>query len=275
MSARGKRSSLYSAHPSLKMEESYATNLKERTGKTLEQWVELVKASGPPTEKERRVWLKEQHNLTTNYAWWVAERAEGRSSDDYDPEALVEALFAGKAGLRPLYDELLKLGLGLGADVKACPCKTMVPLYRRHVFAQLKPTTRTRLDLGLALKDAPFSDRLLDTGGRAKDDRITHRIAIATADDIDDEVRRWLRAAYDLGSEAPKSDGRKKAKALAVPDDFATALRANARAQSAFDKLPPSHQNEHVKAITEAKKADTRARRIAQAITMLAKGAIE
>ena len=111
----------------------------------------------------------------------------------------VEAMFAGpKAGLRPIYDELLALGLGIGPEAKACPCQTIVPLYREHVFAQLRPTTRTRLDLGLALHDTPFSDRLLDTGGRAKKDRITHRIALSDVEEIDDEVRGWLKTAYEL-----------------------------------------------------------------------------
>jgi hypothetical protein len=65
-------------------------------------------------------------------------------------------MFSGpKAGLRPIYAALLKLGLGLGKDAKASPCKTMVPLYRKHVFAQIKPTTQTRIDLGFALGAPP------------------------------------------------------------------------------------------------------------------------
>jgi hypothetical protein len=108
-------------------------------------------------------------------------------------------MFAGgKAPLRPVYDELLALGLSLGPDVKACPAKTIVPLYRNHVFAQIKPAARTRIDLGFALKDTPVTGRLIDTGGFAKKDRITHRISIASLADIDDEVRRWLKVAYDM-----------------------------------------------------------------------------
>lgn len=117
----------------------------------------------------------------------------------YDPDALVEAMFSGaKSELRTLYDRLLTLGLGIGSGVKACPCKTIVPLYRRHVFAQLKPSTNSRIDLGLALKDTKAGGRLIDTGGRAKGDRITHRIPIVSAKDIDREVERWLQRAYDL-----------------------------------------------------------------------------
>jgi Domain of unknown function (DUF5655) len=108
-------------------------------------------------------------------------------------------MFAGpKESLRPIYHELLKLGLALGEDVKACPCQTIVPLYRKHVFAQIKPTTQTRIDMGFALNDMKATGRLMDTGGFAKKDRITHRIPITQFADIDDEVKRWLQHAYEL-----------------------------------------------------------------------------
>jgi hypothetical protein len=107
-------------------------------------------------------------------------------------------MFSGsKAGLRPLYEALLKLGLSVGKDAKACPCQTIVPLYRRHVFAQIKPTTRTRIDFGFALGDTKAKGRLIDTGGFAKKDRITHRTEITSLKDIDDEVKHWLKVAYD------------------------------------------------------------------------------
>ncbi|MDA1050946.1 MAG: DUF5655 domain-containing protein [Planctomycetota bacterium] len=118
---------------------------------------------------------------------------------EYDPEALVDAMFFGsKAALRPLFEKLLKIGLAIGKDVKACPCKTIVPLYRRHVFTQIKPATNTRLDLGLALKNTKTPERLIDTGGISKGDRITHRIPIETVSDIDAEVKHWLKIAYEF-----------------------------------------------------------------------------
>jgi len=98
----------------------------------------------------------------------------------------------------PIYDALLKLGRSLGDDVKVCPCQTIVPLYRNHVFAQIKPTTRTRIDFGLALKDRKTPNRLIDTGGFVKKDRVTRRIEITSTKDIDDEVKRWLTLAYEM-----------------------------------------------------------------------------
>ena len=198
--------SLYSVHPGVMMVQKWIETLPEKTGHSLEEWIKIVKKEGPPTEKERRIWLKEKYKLGTNTAWWLAERADGKGHEEDSPEAYlqqaeiyVEEMFAGaKAGLRPIYDELLKIGLKIGKDVKACPGKTIVPLYRSHVFAQLKPTTRTRLDLGLALGNMAVPDRLIDTGGFAKKDRITHRIPISSPAEIDDEVRQWPKIAYDL-----------------------------------------------------------------------------
>jgi hypothetical protein len=195
----------YDVHPSLATMQSVIAGMKQKTGRGIEEWIEYVNSEGPPTEKELREWLKAKHGLGTNYAGWIAERSVGKGEDG-DPqkylqqaEDYVEKMFSGsKAGLRPLFDALLKLGRGLAGDVKACPCQTIVPLYRNHVFAQIKPTTRTRIDLGLALKNTKVPKRLIDTGGFAKKDRITHRIEITSPKDIDDEVKRWMKVAYDM-----------------------------------------------------------------------------
>jgi hypothetical protein len=114
-------------------------------------------------------------------------------------EGYVDQMFAGpKAGLRPIYRALLKVGLSIGQDTKACPCKTIVPIYRRHVIAQIKPATKTRIDFGLALGNTKTPKRLIDTGGFKKKDRITHRIEVRSIDDIDDELKQWLRKAYEM-----------------------------------------------------------------------------
>jgi hypothetical protein len=194
----------YDVHPGVKMMQDWVESLKKKTGLSLEEWVVLVRQSGIPTTQKRRDWLKAQHKLGTNAAWWIADCAEGKSLDA-DPEsylrsavAYVEGMYAGpKSELRPLHDQILKMARKLGKDVKVCPCQTIVPLYRNHVFAQVKPTTRTRIDLGFALGDMEATGRLIDTGGFAKKDRITHRIPITTLSDLDDEVQRCLNMAYD------------------------------------------------------------------------------
>jgi Domain of unknown function (DUF5655)/Domain of unknown function (DUF4287) len=195
-----RKNSVYTVHPAFAMEESGIALLKQRTGRTLDDWVRVVKKSGPATEKDRIAWLKQDHGITTNYALWIAKRVDGEgSAASYDPDAMVEAMFAGKkAGLRPLYDRMLALAFALGKDVRVSPCKTIVPFYRKHVFAQVKPTTVTRIDVGFAFKDMEPAGKLISTGGFEKGDRITHRIPVASLGEIDTEVRKWLKHAYEI-----------------------------------------------------------------------------
>jgi hypothetical protein len=203
--AQAKKKSIYGVHPGVAITQKWVAELKAKTGRSLEEWLKLIKKSGPKDEKARREWLKTEHGLGTNSASWLAERAEGKASEIGEPdsyleaaEGYVEGMFSGaKAGLRPIYDAMLKVGLKVGKDVKACPCQTIVPLYRNHVFAQIKPTTNKRVDIGFALGDMKPKGRLIDTGGFAKKDRITHRIPLESPKDIDDEVKHWLKVAYD------------------------------------------------------------------------------
>ena len=205
MAAKAQTKLQVDVHPAVLMAQSIIAGMREKTGRSLQDWLELVGNYGPPTEKDRREWLKTKHGLGANYAGCIAEFSVGKG-EALTPEGYlrsagqyVENLFAGpKGGLRPIYEALLATGLKLGNVVRVSPCKTFVPLYRNHVFAQIKPATRTRIDFGLALKDTKTPKRLIDTGGFAKKDRITRRIEIASLDDIDDEVRRWMKLAYEM-----------------------------------------------------------------------------
>ena len=206
MYAAGMSKQLYSVHPSVPYIQNILTRFKARTGRTVDEWVALVTKEGPASEEARRTWLKERHELGTNYASWIAERSVGKGTEDGDPDAYlrkapeyVAEMFGGKrAGLKPIYDRLLKMGLAIGKDAKACPCQTIVPLYREHVFAEIKPATNSRIDLGLALgKVTGKIPARIEPVKAAKGNRITHRIPIESVDQIDAFVEKWLKTAYD------------------------------------------------------------------------------
>jgi hypothetical protein len=196
----------YDLHPSVAMAHSVIAGMKEKTGRSLDEWVRHVKKNGPSAERARAAWLKKEHRLGANYASWIAAKSAGASNafedaNEYLEQAqdYVDKMYAGpKQHLRPIYDAILTYAKTLGKDVGVSPCSTMVPIYRKHVIAQIKPTTRTRIDLGLALKDTKTPRRLIDTGGFAKRDRITRRIEIISVEEFDDEARRWVRVAYEM-----------------------------------------------------------------------------
>ena len=59
---------------------------------------------------------------------------------------------------------------------------------------------------------------------------------------------------------------------VAVPDDLSHALGADAEAARTFEGLPYSHQRSYTDWIESAKKAETRERRVQQAVEMLRSG---
>ena len=84
------------------------------------------------------------------------------------------------------------------------------------------------------------------------------------------QIRR--AAALNASGEKPVRTPRTARRPLPVPADLKAALARSRRAQAAFEKFPPSHRREYVEWITGAKRAETRARRIAQAVEWIAEG---
>lgn len=83
----------------------------------------------------------------------------------------------------------------LGKDITVTPKKGSVSLIRKRQFALIKPATKTRIDLGLKLVGKELTPRLGDSGPFGT--MCTHRVQISHADQIDDELRDWLKEAYD------------------------------------------------------------------------------
>ncbi len=181
------------------MGEAIARNLPEKTGRTFDEWVEITRKAKLATRKERIAWLKSEHKLGTVTAMFIAAEAEGQSiAGEYsDEEALLGAMYTGeKTSLRPVYDELAKTAKKLGKDVRLTVCKTYVGMSRARQFAMIRPSTRTRVDLGLTLKGVAPAGRL-EKAGAIGNDRMTHRIGLSSKKEIDGEVKDWLRRAYD------------------------------------------------------------------------------
>ena len=108
------------------------------------------------------------------------------------------AQYAGaKAGLRPIYDAVLKGVATFGGDVEIAPKKSYVSLRRGKQFAIIQPSTKTRVDIGINLKGIDPTDRL--EASASFNAMVSHRVRVGTVDEIDAEVLDWLRQAYERG----------------------------------------------------------------------------
>jgi hypothetical protein len=173
-------------------------SMKERTGRTIEEWVALVEQSGPDPldQKAVRGWLKQTHGVPQNSQWAIAfAAAEKAGWVQPTVEEYVDQQYAGaKAPLRPVFDRLRAVAESLGDDVSVEGRGGYTPFVRRRQFAAVAAATRTRVDLGLRFTDAPSSGLLKPGTGPGQS---THKVGLAAVEDVTAEVEGLLRAAYD------------------------------------------------------------------------------
>jgi hypothetical protein len=125
---------------------------------------------------------------------WSAVRF--RVPEHTSEKDLIESQYRGKkAHLIPVYERLVRLALDFGDDVQLAPRKTYVALVRKKQFAVIKPSTITRVDLGLKLKGVECKGRLKNAGSLGSGS-MTHKITISKLEEVDEEVIDWLKLAY-------------------------------------------------------------------------------
>ncbi|WP_323762624.1 DUF4287 domain-containing protein [Maricaulis sp.] len=179
------------------MARTMIANMPEKTGKSLDEWVAILKASGLEKHGEMVKLLKSEHGMTHGFANLVAHEVKsGVVSAPAAATDLVEAQYAGgKAGLRPIHDALISAATGFGSDVELAPKKAYVSLRRAKQFGLIQPSTKTRVDLGLNLKGVEPAGRLEASG--SFNAMCTHRVRLDGPAAVDAEVIGWLRQAYD------------------------------------------------------------------------------
>jgi hypothetical protein len=166
-------------------------NMPEKTGKSLEQWKAILAKKSFSKHSESVNFLKTEHGVTHGFANTIVllSKAERDGSED-----LVSNQYKGKENLLPIYKDLISVIKAFGKDVKVEPKKGSVSIIRKKQFALIKPATKTRIDLGLKLKDKPLTKRLENSGPFGT--MCTHRVKISELQDINKELKEWLKEAY-------------------------------------------------------------------------------
>lgn len=174
-----------------------AANLAANTGKTLDQWVALVKKSGKTKHGEVVNWLKSDHGITHGYANLVAHSAfkSHAAAQTAGGADLVSEMFAGnKAALRPIFDAIMKSVRAFG-PFEETPRKGYLSLRRSTQFATLHPSTATRFDVGIKLKGVKPAGRLEAAG--SWNGMVSHRVRLESVSDVNKELIAWLKQAYE------------------------------------------------------------------------------
>ena len=175
------------------MRDMSARLLKERTGEGVDVWNRRIKREGLADEPALRKWLTKQGVNGYVQSFLVMERFGYPDFLLATADELIDAQYANRPNLRPIFDAIIEAATGLG-KVTIQARKTYVSLVsERRTFARIQPTTKNRVDLALRLERKP--------GGRLQPSRIHEttpvQIGLSARDEVDSEVLRWLQRAYD------------------------------------------------------------------------------
>jgi len=178
-----------------KAEQTMLDNLFKNTGKTLEEWIDIVKKQNFEKHGEILKFLKEEHSFTHGFANMVAMKSRGADAGSVEnKDELIEKQYEGKEHFKPIFDKLLSEVLKFGKDLEVAPKNAYVSLRRKKQFAILHPATKTRFEVGINLKGQEPKGKLEAEKPNAM---CSHKIKLTDFTDIDKEVINWIKTAYD------------------------------------------------------------------------------
>lgn len=167
-------------------------NMPEKTGKSLDEWKQLLFAKSFEKHGEAVKYLKTEYQVSHGFANTIVSLSRQQDTEEDD---LVSLQYKGKENLFPIYEALISYVQTLGSDITITPKKGTVSVIRKRQFILIKPATKTRIDLGFKLKDHPIGERLEASGPFGT--MCTHRVQLQSSEQINQELKKWIQFAYE------------------------------------------------------------------------------
>ena len=174
---------------------SVKASLKRETGKTIEQWVEIVRRDCPETRPRARTqWLKDVHGLGVNRAAYIFSEAFPQAGGWNDAVALRAALWTEPASIAII--EALEAAVASLPGLVTGQRKGFTAWSSKVQFAAAKPVKGGTAMLGLALTP-DVSPRLSAPKSESWSERLKAKLTLGSPDAVDDEIRALLKAAWE------------------------------------------------------------------------------
>jgi predicted transport protein len=183
-----------------KATETQLKNIQTKTGKTLDELSAIVRASGLSKHGQIRDMLMADlglghgdANALVHYAL-QSDGARAAQAAGLTAAGVLDAIYAGpKASLRPIHDALMA-EIDQFGPFEIAPKKDYVSLRRKKQFAMIGPATKARVEVGLNMKGAEATERLVaqPAGGMCN-----YKVKVVEVAEVDAELIGWIRQAYD------------------------------------------------------------------------------
>src|SRR5665213_2250179 len=173
---------------------SVRASLERDTGKSLAEWVAITRTCPETGHRARLKWLKDTHGLLQNRASLVLSGAFESGSGWSEPEALIDTLWIDPAS-RAIF-EAIDARAGALPEVIRTARKGYTAWSRKVQFAAARPVKGGKAMLALAV--GPDADARLETvKNESWSERLKARIALVSADEVDDVLGALLRSAWE------------------------------------------------------------------------------
>jgi Domain of unknown function (DUF5655)/Domain of unknown function (DUF4287) len=181
-----------------KAKQTQLKNIQKKTGKDLKQLATLIKRSGLTKHSEIRDMLKRKlkvgHGDASALVQAVLKSDGERAAEGKSYQEMLEEMYSGSREiLRPIHDAVMHEVAKFG-EFEIAPRKGYVSLRRRKQFAMLGPTGRTRLELGLNVKDLPPADRLME---QPRGSMCNYKVVLNDITQVNAELAAWLHFAFE------------------------------------------------------------------------------
>jgi len=175
-------------------------NIQKKTGKTIDELAALVKSSGLTKHGEIREMLKRDLRLghgdanSLVHAIFHSDGTRAAEAKGLSSDAVLDEIYGGpKAALRPIHEKLMAEIIKFG-EFETLPKKNYISLRRKRQFAMLGPTTNTRVEVGLNVKDLAADARLLE---QPKGSMCNYIVRVTDTAQVDAQLFAWIKQAYE------------------------------------------------------------------------------
>ena len=185
------------AKTSGEFEQEFIQTAKDKTGKTLEQWLPVVKKSGLSKQMEITNWLKAEHKMNHLQASLLAGLYLNNGKPVYQNEtSLLDNQFTKCEEMRPLFNAISDKILNEFSGTQLIPKKTYLSFTATREFAAMNIKPK-EIRLGIDLGDIAFTETLQKSKLSGPMPRISHMIVLTDIKQFDKKVVEYLQLSYN------------------------------------------------------------------------------
>ena len=184
------------AKESERLEREFIASAREKTGKDVAEWMQVIGSSGESKPNAILNWLKQTHNLNHMQANFLSGIYLNDGKPVFDHKVLFAKLFEGKEPLLAVYKPLEQAIQKQLSEALFIPTKTYISIEAKRCFA-CATLTKNTIRVGLDLGDRPFDDIVQKARSLGAMPNLTHMVEISAPADVNDQLIGYVQQAYN------------------------------------------------------------------------------